>query len=76
MEEGGDLLELFGSDLVAHRHSPRAESRGHPPNRPPGPPHLLTEGARACFSDRLVGSQFPWRILIHDGERLANSPLR
>ena len=46
MEEGGDLLELFGSDLVAHRHSPCAESREHPPNRAPGPPRLLTEGAR------------------------------
>jgi hypothetical protein len=31
MEEGGDLLELFGSDLVPHRQSPRVESREHPP---------------------------------------------
>src|SRR4029450_4872160 len=38
MEEGWDLLELFGSDLVTHRRSPRVESREHPPYSTPGPP--------------------------------------
>ena len=33
MDEGGYLLELFGSDLVTHRQSPRVESREHPPQQ-------------------------------------------
>jgi hypothetical protein len=45
MDEGGDLLELFGSDLVTHRQSP-AWNRGS--ILPPAlcvHPGLLTERA-------------------------------
>ena len=44
MDEGGDLLELFGSDLVTHRQSPRVESREHPPANFLCPPCLLRSG--------------------------------
>jgi hypothetical protein len=45
VDEGGDLLEVFGSDLVAHRQSPRVESREHPATNWPGPLALLPERA-------------------------------
>ena len=38
MEEGGDLLELFGSDLVPHWQSPVWNRGSILPTRAPGPP--------------------------------------
>jgi hypothetical protein len=45
MEEGGDLLELFGSDLVAHWQSPVWNRRSILPTARQVHPGLLTERA-------------------------------
>src|SRR5215212_2288022 len=45
VEEGGDLLELFGSDLVAHRQSPAWNRRNILPPAFCVHPGLLTERA-------------------------------
>jgi hypothetical protein len=45
MKEGGDLLELFGSDLVAHRHSPVWNRGSILLTALQVHPGLLTEGA-------------------------------